>query len=432
MNDIRSSVTVHRGADTIGGSCIRISHGADSIILDYGMPLMASGGHDLKPGAIDKPSIENQILLDIVNENNKPLAFVISHAHPDHYGLIDYIPNDIPVYISNASKALMNVGNIFYDKSMHVDRLNDCSLYSPGKSFEIGPFKVTAFLMDHSAFGACSILVEIDGKSVFYTGDFRGHGRKAGLNDRVMRSVKNPDVMLMEGTTLDDGHPSTFKNEASVEQALVEQIQHANAPVFVAGSGSNIDRIVSLYRAAKRTGRELVIDLYQMYLLEQLKAFSPGLPPHKGDALRVYYPKNQRDSILQHLGPEVLERYAPRHMNKSKVDFTSSKYIFRVSNSVTSRLCAGFMDQGVKPNLVYSMWKGYMDRQLAFSKIENLVGSQWMYIHTSGHAYKADLLTLCTSVAPRALIPIHTLRARDFDSIFKNVKHIKNNESIEI
>ena len=239
-------------------------------------------------------------------------------------------------------------------------------------------------------------------------------------------------MMLMEGTTLDDGHPSTFRDEASVEQALVEQIHQSDAPVFVAGSGSNIDRIVSLYRAAKRTGRELVIDLYQMYLLEQLKAFSPGLPPHKGDALRVYYPKNQRDSILQHLGPEVLERYAPRHMNKSKVDFTSSKYIFRVSNSVTSRLCAGFMDQGVKPNLVYSMWKGYMDRQPAFSKIENLVGSQWMYIHTSGHAYKADLLTLCTSVAPRALIPIHTLRARDFDSIFKNVKHIKNNESIEI
>jgi ribonuclease J len=73
-----------------------------------------------------------------------------------------------------------------------------------------------------------------------------------------------------------------------------------------------------------------------------------------------------------------------------------------------------------------------MDRQPAFSKIENLVGSKWVYIHTSGHAYKADLLTLCTSVAPRALIPIHTLRARDFDSIFRNVKHIKNNESIEI
>jgi ribonuclease J len=430
MNDIRSSVTVHRGADTIGGSCIRISHGADSIILDYGMPLMASGGHDLEPGATDKPSIENQILLDIVNENNKPLAFVISHAHPDHYGLIDYIPNDIPVYISNASKALMNVGNIFYDKSMHVDRLNDCSLYSPGKSFEIGPFKVTAFLMDHSAFGACSILVEVDGKSVFYTGDFRGHGRKAGVNDRVMRSVKNPDVMLMEGTTLDDGHPSTFKNEASVEQALVEQIQHANAPVFVAGSGSNIDRIVSLYRAAKRTGRELVIDLYQMYLLEQLKAFSPGLPPHKGDALRVYYPKNQRDSILQHLGPEVLERYAPRHMNKSKVDFTSSKYIFRVSNSVTSRLCAGFMDQGIKPSLVYSMWKGYMDRQPAFSKIASMTGSQWIYMHTSGHAYSDTLRYLANGISPKKLIPVHTLKGDQFRKNYNNVHQLNNNESI--
>ena len=49
---------------------------------------------------------------------------------------------------------------------------------------EIGPFRVTPYLVDHSAFDAYALLVEADGKRVFYSGDFRGHGRKRKLSRR--------------------------------------------------------------------------------------------------------------------------------------------------------------------------------------------------------------------------------------------------------
>lgn len=430
MSEIRTSVTLHRGADTIGGSCIRVSHGKDSIILDYGMPLMAAGGHELDAGATKAPSLENQILLDVISGENRPLAFIISHAHPDHYGLIDYVPEDIPVFISEAAKVLMEVGNAFYDGAMRVARLDGCMTYRPGKVFEVGPFRITAFLMDHSAFGACSLLVEVDGKTVFYTGDFRGHGRKSATLDYVINAVREPDVMLMEGTTLDDGHPSTFPDEGSIEQALVDLMTSQEAPVFVAGSGSNIDRTVSLYRAARRSGRELVIDLYQMILLDKLKALSPGLPPHANDHLKVYYPKNQRDTVVRQWGEGYLLRYAPRHINRSKVDFSSGKYLFRVSNGVTKSLCRGFMEAGVKPELVYSMWNGYREKQDAFSRIEELAGAKWQYLHTSGHAYLHTLKRLADGVAPKRLVPVHTLNAADFDRHFENTHQMSNGDEL--
>lgn len=420
-----------RGADTIGGSCIKIQYGEESIILDYGMPLMASGGAALDGRAVNDPSITNGILLDVTGEGKPPLAFVISHAHPDHYGLVDFIPTDISVYVSEAAKALIGVGNIFYNESMRAKRITSCETYIPGKSFGIGPFKITAFLMDHSAFGACSILVEVGEKRIFYTGDFRGHGRKTAVNDYVINRVNQPDVMLMEGTTLDDGHPAIFPDEQSVEEAIVK-LANNNMPIFVAGSGSNVDRLVSLYRAAKRTDRIFVIDLYQAYLLDQLKPFSNSLPPHEDDHLRVYYPKNQCSTIVEALGKEVLYQYKSRQIKMNQIDFTSGKYIFKLSNFISQKIMSRFIESQLKPDLVYSMWQGYQEKQSIFKKIATMVGNDWQYIHTSGHAYTKDLKKLAESIQPKKLIPIHTVKAKEFEKHFENIHIVENGKSVEL
>src|SRR5690554_1539077 len=428
----KTSISLLRGADTIGGSCIKITHGDASIILDYGMPLMASGGAQLDSEAAKKPSISNGILLDITSDGKPPLACIISHAHPDHYGLVDYLPENIPVYTSEAAKVLMAVGNVFFPPALQVNRLDSCLSFKPGKAFTIGPFTITAYLMDHSAFGACSLLVEVAGKTIFYTGDFRGHGRKTTVNDYVLNAVKQPDILLMEGTTLDDGHPATFPSEQSVEQALVELIQATKAPIFVAGSGSNVDRIVSLYRAAKRTGRILVVDLYQMYLLEQLQASYKGLPPHRDDHLRVFYPRSQCTTIVEKLGAEVLYRYQARQIKRDAIDYSSDKYIFRLSNSITKSLCKNFVEQNKAPELVYSMWQGYKEQQQSFSDIEALVGKPWIYIHTSGHAYTKALKELAEGLQAKKLIPIHTVKGEEFSQHFDNVYLMKNGEGLEL
>lgn len=425
-------INLLRGADTIGGSCIRICHGDDSIILDYGMPLMASGGDRLDEGAVLSPNIDNGILLDVTADDTRPLAFIISHAHPDHYGLVDHVPDDIPVYISGAAKALMEVGNVFYPPAMQLKRLASCEIYTPWQSFTVGPFTITAHLMDHSAFGACSLLVEVAGKRIFYTGDFRGHGRKASMLDAVIKAVPEPDVLLMEGTTLDDGHPATFPDEASVEEALVALCRKTVEPIFVAGSGSNVDRLVSLYRAAKRSRRILVLDLYQAYLLDSLKHFSPGLPPHDNDCLRVFYPRHQCTALVEAVGEQALYRFKHRQIRADDIGVNSTRYVFRLSNGITRRLCLQFLKKGTLPQLVYSMWQGYQQRQPSFAHIEALTGRQWQYIHTSGHAYSHDLKRLAEATRPKYLVPIHTLRGDEFEQHFSNVVRLGNGDTLDL
>lgn len=423
----KTSIQLLRGADTIGGTCVRIMHGDDSILLDYGKPLMASGGHEISSEAVNAPTLDNGILLDVLGDGQPPLAMLISHAHPDHYGLIDFAINDMPVYMNLLSKELIKVGNIFYAESMRVAHIDDVKTFEVSKSFTIGPFNIVAFPMDHSAFGACSLLISVGGKRIFYTGDFRGHGRcSGGLTPEMIANLNDCDVMLMEGTTLGEGHPDVYPSEKAVENAVVDLCKLDSAPIMVAGSGSNVDRFLSLYDAAKRTGREIVIDLYQLYLLEQLAKYDPRIPPLEGDHLRVYYPQKQAQTIVKFVGKAWLYKYQKRQIRLDDIDTENGRYIFRLSNLYSKHISGLYMKSEIQPQLVYSMWKGYMAQQDSFANIAEMVGGDWEYVHTSGHAYLSYLKELAAAIAPKNLIPMHTLYGDSFPSHFANVRVVAN------
>ncbi len=132
-------------------------------------------------------------------------------------------------------------------------------------------------LIDHSAFDAYALLIEVAGKSVLYSGDFRAHGRKAVLTERLMSNPpKDLDVLIMEGTNLPyaGATPKSTATEAQLEEDFVRLFKESKGRVFVSWSSTNIDRTVTLYRACKRSGRVLVPDLYCMLVLMRLGEFA--------------------------------------------------------------------------------------------------------------------------------------------------------------
>ena len=82
-------INIHRGANEIGGTCIQLSTEKTTILLDLGLPLR-------------KDSKE----LDVAAL--KPDAVFISHPHQDHFGLIEALDHNIPVYMGELSKNLIN------------------------------------------------------------------------------------------------------------------------------------------------------------------------------------------------------------------------------------------------------------------------------------------------------------------------------------
>ena len=102
---------------------------------------------------------------------------ILSHAHADHFGLMNFLNPEIPVYLGEATHEILKLNNIFLGQKYHISHPN---YFDKGKPFKIWDFTITPFWADHSAFDAYSFLIETGGKSIFYSGDFRSHGRKAG------------------------------------------------------------------------------------------------------------------------------------------------------------------------------------------------------------------------------------------------------------
>jgi len=431
-------IIIHRGAHTIGGSCIEINSNGYRIILDVGMPLMERDGAEIASDKLENPSIENGILPDVkgLYKHQTPEidAVFLSHAHMDHYGLLNYIHPSIPVYLSKGSHALIAIGNVFYPEKNKIF-FDNYKFFDHWQPFEIGPFKITSYLMDHSAFDASSLLVEADNKKIFYSGDFRGHGRKAKLLDRLVKyPIKDIDCMLMEGTTIGGGHKDGFDDETDVENGLRDIFASQKDISFVSAAGSNIDRLVSIYRATKKSGKTLVLDLYTYYVLDRLKELSNSLPPHKDDHIRIYYIGNHTRNIVEYLEKEVLYKYKSRKIELSEIINNRKEMVLKLPVSAMRRITKELIEN--KPldqvKFIFSMWPGYLEKDNYYFNFCKEFDAELVKVHVSGHAYLDSLKSLSHALKPKILIPVHTLSGDDFSKHFENVVRVTDGVAFEI
>jgi len=385
------NLTVHRSASEIGGNCIEIATSRDDrLILDVGKPLDVPEGSEVK-------------LADTLDLSKPVSGVLISHSHQDHYGLLQALPAEWPVHCGEATAKLINLSSLIMSKPIG----RSLSTWEGNRSINIAPFKVTPLLTDHSAFDAYMFLVEVEGKRILYSGDFRIHGRKAPLVERLMRKPpKDIDVLIMEGTNLGSDKPC--KNESDLEEDFVGLFNRTSGRVFIAWSGQNADRTVTLYRACKKAGRTLVVDIYTAEVLELLGEHA-SIPRPGWPNLKVVVTK-KLSSFYRRIGrEEVIERMVKYGISAKKLAITPNKWVVMTRSSLIEDYAAA----GVVPDLhdvwSWSMWSGYLDKshgQKVKEWFENH-GTPSTHFHTSGHASPSDLGEFARCINAKVLIPVH-------------------------
>lgn len=125
------NLTIYRGTNEIGGNCVELEYKETRILLDFGIPLEAM---DMKNCKIEdfKPAIKS-----------KYNAIFVSHAHLDHYRLLELIENNTPIYATSDTCEMLKYVAPLTTK-FHTQNLNFKVLE---KEIKIGDFKMQNYLM---------------------------------------------------------------------------------------------------------------------------------------------------------------------------------------------------------------------------------------------------------------------------------------------
>ena len=412
------SLRVHRGAREIGGNCVELLAGKSRLILDLGRPLNMPLGQPVTlpaiPGLGDPP-------------DERETAIVISHPHADHYGLLGGVPDEIPVFIGQEAARLLDAALPFTDFGMPATRFKN---YKHHDTFRFGNFLITPFLVDHSAFDAYALLIEANGFRILYSGDFRMRGRKPGATRRWLSepAVQQPDLLIVEGTSLGRPHGEAV-SEKSLEALLADQIKAAPGLVLAAFSPQNIDRLVTFYKAARRCGRQLLIDPYAACLLQAINR--PTLPKLDKNSLGVFLPAAMRRRLSKNDELKRLDGLYRYRVYPQKIAEHPEKFVLLFRASMIEDLER--MELSGPIQLLYSQWAGYLDqpadriRPWCISS-----GIDLQIVHTSGHATHSDIIDTVAALKPQRILPIHTTAPENIGQRFDGVIDAENGQWIEL
>lgn len=393
-------LTIHRGSQEIGGICIQIESGNQSILLDAGLPLGES---------------RSDVNLATLNFSD----IFISHPHQDHFGLIESLPSEKIIHIGETAQQLIAATRIFLGKPCLT---NTFSPLSNRKWVELGSsFRVMPYLMDHSCIDAFGFLVEAENKRIYFSGDFRAHGRRKQAFDWFINDPpRNVDLLLMEGTMMGRDN-SVYQDEDAVEKGILRVLRELDSQAcFLICSGQHIDRLCAAFSACIQAGRIFVTDIYTAYILRTVAKRFSSIPDintatnlkvlTKGLTAGFHYGKiaENRD----YFGKFAQDIFREETMiNIADVLAQPSRYFLKVSNF------SDLLNQLGQSGVIYSIWSGYLEEP-KYQAIRQHPHVDFREIHTSGHAVREDLQRMATAVQAKRLIPVHTEHRDAYRALF--------------
>lgn len=390
---------IHGGRGEIGGNCIELIEGSQRIVLDMGIPLAAED-----PDEVPLPNVPG-----LLEPDESLLGVLVSHSHLDHYGLLSRVGDHVPIYMGEAAARMIEEA-AFFTRMPPPKNISPC--LRARQPLELGPFSITPYPVDHSAYESFAFLVDTEDDRLFYTGDIRAHGYKARLMEELLRNPPaGVNKLIIEGTRVPpNGEQDTHGNmsENDVVDALADVFRKTEGLAMVVCSGQNIDRIVSVTKAANRSNRAILLDLYASTMLQATG--NPKVPQHYRKNTSVFVPQSQRVAVLEASEFWRTEELGADRIYVKDIRRDPSRWVAMVRVSTVPELLKADCLEG--SSAVWSMWPGYLEDTGSgrrFSKLCAENGIPIEVIHASGHAPAEFLKRFERAINAKEVIRVHSL-----------------------
>ncbi len=376
------------GTDQIGINLYLYHYNGKWLVVDMGLGF----ADDYFPGVdILVPDIS------FITKHRQDFAgLVLTHAHEDHIGAIQYLWNEfkLPIYCTKFTSCVlkgklaeMGIAN---DVKIHEIKLNS--------KFKVGEFDLEMIGLTHSIPEMQGLVLRTEHGTIFHTGDWKFDedpvvGKTSNIDALKKLGEENILAMVCDSTNIfSEGFSGS---EGSLVKSITELVaSHKNNLVVVSSFASNIARIHTIAKAAEACGRKVALSgssLWKMYDAALECGYLHDLPPF--------------------MRPREIERY---HRHEVLVIATGCQGEPRATTSKLSR--GEHPDFKVRRGdvVIFSskIIPGNEDKIFSLFNKFCKMGVEVMtekdhFVHVSGHPSRGEIAKMYEIVKPRVAIPMH-------------------------
>lgn len=324
------------------------------------------------------------------------LGLVITHAHEDHVGAVQYLWQDLkcPIYTTKFTAAILKAkfSEAGVGKSTPVHEMEFNS------RFNVGPFDLELCGMTHSVPEMQALVIRTEHGNILHTGDWKLDENPlvgTSTNEDALRKLGDEGILALVGDSTNIFSEGTSGSEGELSKSLSDLIYgFKNNMVVVTTFASNIARVYSLARAGQTMGRKVVLvgrSLWRMYEAAKQCGYLTDLLPlltddqiskHKREDLLVICTGSQGESLA------AMSRVAYDAHPRFKVA-KGDAVIF------ASKIIPG------NEKKIYALMN-----ELCKKGVEVLTERDH-FVHVSGHPSRDEVAKLYELVRPKMAIPVH-------------------------
>ena len=435
-----TNLTFYGGVNEVGGNKILLEDKDTKVFLDFGMsfsqrgayfdefmsPRLSTGLKDfIEMGLIPNlQGVYRTDLLQMMDRDDTETdidAVLLTHAHADHADYISFLNENIPVYMGETCKLILEAieqrsarkfeREILSFKPRPSDRKEepvdrDIQTFRTGDKFKIGSLEVEPIHVDHSVPGAYGFIIYTSSGPVVYTGDIRLHGTNPKMTEDFVKKAIDvkPIALLAEGTRINDLESN--ESEAKVYSDCNEYVSKSDKLAIADFNFKDMDRLRTFYNIAKENDRKFVVDVKDAAYLEYLsKDPQLNVPKPDDENIEIFAPKKSS-----------WKKFEKEYLTGSNI--TTAEEIAKQEGKV---LCAfsfwhfgALIDIKPKPGALYlhSLSEPFNDEGVLDQRRVDLwldhFGLNRIQSHCSGHSKGNDLLEIVKNIDAKMLFPIHT------------------------
>jgi ribonuclease J len=433
----RTTLTFYGGVNEIGGNKILLKDGDVKVFFDFGMsfairrqyyspPLLSPKSEKSLQELGVLPKIDGVYKFD--DKQPEVDAFFISHGHMDHSAYLSFIKREIPVYCGETTRIILQAfGEIRKtDLEFNVEGI-DFKDFRTGKTVNVGGLQIEPIHVDHSVPGAYGFIIHTSSGAFVYTGDFRFHGAKPEMTREFLEKAKNaePIAVITEATNMTG---ATVSSEGEVERKLNHIVEQTDGIVLAEFASTDVDRLNSFHRVAKKNGRCLAVSLRQAYLMDALRSDKRLNLPRLEDENILIFRRSKKPTEgkerLRGWEKQLFERYSSKVVDSEQVSKQQCKIILTMSFYDLEQL----VEIQPKPGSCYissSSEPFNEEMEIDFEKLMNWLrhyGLPQYHVHVSGHIMPLQLKAILEEIDAKAVFPVHTENSELFAKFMKGSK----------